>query len=308
MTTILDSFNTGANQALSARAGWGAGHYIFGDVDFKTDAVPTTATTSLGVPASNLWGTGFGTDHEVLITFGSTIATTYILGRVDTGSTTATQGYAGRISSAGNHEIVNRGGSTLASGTASAPSAGDSFLFRCYGTLLTLDYRPVSGSFSNVISINDSLYTTGSFIGVYTGGSDTLDEFGGGSYAPPAVTTWLDGTTTARTAAALESLVDLAAGTTQATSRTLTLSDLGRTIECTSATAMALTVPPNASVAFPVGTVIEILQYGAGQVTITPGVGVTIDTPASLTTRTQFSTVALRKRATNEWVALGDLT
>lgn len=96
--------------------------------------------------------------------------------------------------------------------------------------------------------------------------------------------------------------------TTQASDYTLALTDMGRVVEVTKATAHVLTVPPNSSVAFPIGTVIEVLQYGAGQVTITPGSGVTIRTASSLTTRAQYSTVALRKRATDEWVAAGDLT
>ena len=67
-------------------------------------------------------------------------------------------------------------------------------------------------------------------------------------------------------------------------------------------------MPPNASVAFPVGTVIEIVQYGAGQITIAPGAAVTLRNPSSLTTRAQYSTIGLRQRAANEWVVSGDLT
>lgn len=88
----------------------------------------------------------------------------------------------------------------------------------------------------------------------------------------------------------------------------LVLDDMNAAIEMNVAGANTLTVPPNSSVAFPVGTVIEVMQYGAGQVTLTPGSGVTILTASSLTTRAQYSVVSLRKTATNEWVAAGDLT
>lgn len=99
------------------------------------------------------------------------------------------------------------------------------------------------------------------------------------------------------------------AATTQAgAAYTLALTDAGSVVETTSASAVTVTVPPNSSVAFPVGTVIELAQYGAGQITVAPGAGVTLRTAASLTSRTQYSTIGLRKRATDEWVVSGDLT
>ena len=89
---------------------------------------------------------------------------------------------------------------------------------------------------------------------------------------------------------------------------TLVLNDLSLVVEMNVATANTVTVPPAASVAYPIGATIEICQIGVGQTTITPGSGVTIRSPAGLKTRTQWSSAVLRKRATNEWVAAGDLT
>ena len=94
----------------------------------------------------------------------------------------------------------------------------------------------------------------------------------------------------------------------QTTSYTLLLSDAGDVVEMNAAGGVNVTVPPNSTAAFPIGTIIEVCQIGAGQVTLVAGAGVTIDNPSSLTTRTQFSTVGLRKRGTDEWVASGDLT
>lgn len=96
----------------------------------------------------------------------------------------------------------------------------------------------------------------------------------------------------------------------QAANYTLVLNDLGTVIEGTKATAQTVTVPPNSSVAFPIGAVIQVVQYGAGQITLTAGAGVTLTQPTgkALTTRVQFSTVEIRKRATNEWLVSGDLT
>jgi hypothetical protein len=79
-------------------------------------------------------------------------------------------------------------------------------------------------------------------------------------------------------------------------------------IEMGSASALTLTVPSNATVAWPVGTSIDILQTGAGQVTIAAGAGVTVNGTPGLKLRTQWSGVTLFKRATDTWVVYGDLT
>jgi len=94
--------------------------------------------------------------------------------------------------------------------------------------------------------------------------------------------------------------------TTQATSRDIAYSDLGKMIESTSATAVTITVRADATVAgFAVGDQIMILQSGAGQVTIA-GNGATVNATPGLTLRTQWSSATLIKRAANTWVLIGD--
>jgi hypothetical protein len=92
------------------------------------------------------------------------------------------------------------------------------------------------------------------------------------------------------------------------TSYTLVLTDQGKAVEMNNASANTLTVPPNSSVAFPVGTIIEVCQIGAGQTTIAPGSGVTLRNTSGLKLQLQYSSASLRKRATDEWVATGALT
>ena len=94
----------------------------------------------------------------------------------------------------------------------------------------------------------------------------------------------------------------------QVASYTVVLADDGKVVEIASASANTLTVPTNASVAFAVGTQITVIQTGAGQTTITPVSGtVTINGTPGLKLRAQWSSCVLIKRATNTWVALGDL-
>lgn len=95
----------------------------------------------------------------------------------------------------------------------------------------------------------------------------------------------------------------------QTGSYTLVLADAGKIVEMNVGSANNLTVPPNSSVAFPVGTQLLVLQTGAGQTTLVAGAGVTINSKDSdLKLSAQWSAVSLVKRATDTWVALGDLT
>lgn len=105
-----------------------------------------------------------------------------------------------------------------------------------------------------------------------------------------------------------DSLAGLFVDAVSTTTYTFVATDYGKLKESTNAGATTFTVPPNASVGFQVGTVISFRQYGAGQLTIAPGAGVTLRTASSLTTRAQYSSGALHKRATDEWVVTGDLT
>lgn len=91
------------------------------------------------------------------------------------------------------------------------------------------------------------------------------------------------------------------------TTYTLVLTDSqGKMITLTNASPITLTIPTNASVAFPVGTVIAISQDGAGQVTI-GGAGITFQATPGLKLRAQYSTATLIKKATDTWQVIGDI-
>jgi hypothetical protein len=94
----------------------------------------------------------------------------------------------------------------------------------------------------------------------------------------------------------------------QTASYTLVLADKNKIVEMSVATANTLTVPPNSSVAYAVGSQINILQTGAGQTTVTAGAGVTINATPGLKMRTQWSYATLVKRAENTWVLVGDIS
>ncbi len=92
------------------------------------------------------------------------------------------------------------------------------------------------------------------------------------------------------------------------TTDTLLATDAGGRVRSTGASAAALTVPPNSSVATPVDHFTTIQQYGTGQVTITPGVGVTLrSNGAKLKTSAQYAYAFLDKLGTDEWGVGGDV-
>jgi hypothetical protein len=79
-------------------------------------------------------------------------------------------------------------------------------------------------------------------------------------------------------------------------------------IEVNKSSAATITIPLNSAVGFPIGTTLDILQTGTGQVTIAGDGGVTVNATPGLKLRTQWSSVTLLKRAENSWVVFGDLT
>lgn len=94
----------------------------------------------------------------------------------------------------------------------------------------------------------------------------------------------------------------------QTASYTLALTDAGKLVEMSNASANNLTVPPNSTVAFAIGTQIPVVQTGAGQTAFVAGAGVTIRSlSGNLKITGQYAGATLTKRATNEWLLLGSL-
>jgi hypothetical protein len=85
-------------------------------------------------------------------------------------------------------------------------------------------------------------------------------------------------------------------------------SDLGKLVEVNSATAVTVTIPTD-SVAFTEGDRIDILQTGAGQVTLAPDTGVTLNSDTGKRKLlSQWAACTVIKRGANSWVAIGNLT
>lgn len=99
------------------------------------------------------------------------------------------------------------------------------------------------------------------------------------------------------------------------TTYTFVLADADqKLITASNAAAQTYSVPTNASVAFPIGTVINIIAIGAGQVTInavTSGTTTILSnggTAAAPKLRVQYSAASIMKVGTDTWYVVGDLS
>ena len=107
----------------------------------------------------------------------------------------------------------------------------------------------------------------------------------------------------------INSIEELNTNAQVGTTYTLALTDGGKVVEMNNASANTLTVPPNSSVAFPVGAQILVLQTGAGQTTLAAGAGVTVNSKdGNLKLSAQWCAATLIKRASDTWVVVGDLS
>jgi hypothetical protein len=98
------------------------------------------------------------------------------------------------------------------------------------------------------------------------------------------------------------------------TTYTFVLADKDKLVTASNASAQTYSIPTNASVAYPIGTQINIIQIGAGQVTInavTSGTTTVSSTGATSTApklRAQFSSATLIKANTDLWYVVGDIS
>lgn len=79
-------------------------------------------------------------------------------------------------------------------------------------------------------------------------------------------------------------------------------------IEISKATATTVTIPLDSTLNYPIGTSIDILRTGAGDVTIAGDAGVTVNGTPGLKLRATFSSATCFKRAADTWLVIGDLS
>ena len=115
------------------------------------------------------------------------------------------------------------------------------------------------------------------------------------------------------TASTVNGLVTFTVGSDQTADYTAVLTDQYQVlVPMNKATAVAFKIPTNASVAFPVGTAITVLNKGAGTVTIsavTSGTTTVLSagSVAASPTLAQYKTAVCIKTATDTWYVVGGI-
>ena len=102
------------------------------------------------------------------------------------------------------------------------------------------------------------------------------------------------------------SIINLAINAQTGTTYTPVLADNGKLVTLSNASAITLTVPTNASVAYATGAQINIQAIGAGQVTVVGDTGVTVNGTGTAL-RAQWSAATLVKLGTDSWTLIGDI-
>ena len=95
------------------------------------------------------------------------------------------------------------------------------------------------------------------------------------------------------------------------TTYTPVLGDAKQMVTLSNASAITVTIPPNSSVAYAVGSKIDFIQKGAGQVSFAQGSGVTIRSTGATATapklRIQYSACTAWYEGSDVWYIVGDL-
>ena len=93
------------------------------------------------------------------------------------------------------------------------------------------------------------------------------------------------------------------------TAKTLALTDAGDFVVTTSGSATIVYIPANASVSFPIGTEIDFIQKGAGELTIEGRTGVTLNgvSAGSTAITAQWGGATIKKIDADEWVIVGKI-
>jgi hypothetical protein len=168
--------------------------------------------------------------------------------------------------------------------------------------------KPVSTAQSTAIAaaqaaaIADATSQVAAVIASAPGALDTLDELaaalGDDANYAASITTALAGK--------VDSYTPIVQKTGSYTLSTLTHRD--DLIEVNSASAAVISIPEDATLDYPIGTSLDILQTGSGEVSIAGVSGtVTVNATPGLKLRTQWSSATIFKRAANTWVVYGDL-
>lgn len=295
LTGVINS--SGNTTSITSQTGTGS--------KFVVDTSPTLVTPNIGVASATSLATSAAS--PLLLTNGQLV--TVALTSQTTGGTTLT---IPDFASVVDEFTFKTKSQTMSNKTFVAPVLGAA-------TATSINKMAITApATSSTLAVADGKTATISNTLTFTGTDSSSVAFGAGGTvlypASAAVTSAvaitggaIDGVTIGATTPVVAQ-VQRPVNTQTGTSYTLLIGDQDKMITLNNASAVTLTIPANASVAFPVGTEIDLLQLGAGQVNVV----ITTDTLQSYTAKThlagQYAGGTLKKIGTTTWVLIGNLS
>jgi hypothetical protein len=134
-----------------------------------------------------------------------------------------------------------------------------------------------------------------------------------GTIAIDSTVATLTGTQTLTNKTLTDPKINLAFNADSGSGYTAVLTDNGKVVTMSNGSGNTFSIPTNASVAFPIGTQINVLQIGAGQTTIqavtsgTTSILSTGATAAAPKIRARYGMATCIKAATDTWYVVGDI-
>lgn len=271
---------------------------------------PVTLTKGYGVlwpkgAGSLSWLAGVSGDDFYLLTSTADDTSAGVTTRIQLGSTTFAYN--------GNTVLTTANGAALSGASFSGSGIPVSVNSTNNTIPLALSYAGTAFGYFGLVGTNDHAIYSGSLAVYLRIGNTALEVLNNGTQSPDFRITQ-NPASLAENSAGFRGLPRRAQVTA---SYTLVLADAGQYLEVTMGSgSQTITIPPNSSVAYPLGTVVAIVAMtGGNNFTIVEGSGVTLrrgDGTAATGTRTMsgsgYQIVTLHKIDTNVWQITGAFT
>jgi hypothetical protein len=289
--TTLTLASTGTDYVLASDKSGGA---------LSATSISASSTVTLSPANANVAISPTGTGTVTISPAGTLIMNPTTASSIDNTAIGATTSSSGRFTTLSASSTVS--GTGFSTYLASPPAIGGTAAAAITGTTITANTglagphngtvgatTPASGAFTTLSSNSTTAFTVGSSGSDYqTGNAVTVSGSGGFSAG-----IFVNGT-----------VVDLRPENLQTSNYTAALADRNKVISMNAtAAAVTLTIPPNSSVPFPIGSIIYAFKPSTATQTVTlaAGAGVTLSRVGTFSTSEELY---CRKRGTDEWVTV----